>query len=41
MTDISNVFVSYLGGKMKKFPFSEGAIALETADISQVLKTMN
>ena len=28
--DISNVFVAYLSGKMKKFPFSEGAIALET-----------
>jgi methylenetetrahydrofolate reductase (NADPH) len=26
---------------MKKFPFSEGAIALETEDISQALITMN
>jgi methylenetetrahydrofolate reductase (NADPH) len=30
-----------LSGKIKKFPFSEGSIALETADISEMLVLMN
>ena len=41
VSDISSVFVAYLSGKMKKFPFSEGVLALETDDISQVLLQMN
>lgn len=35
--DMSDVFCAYLSGKIKKFPFSEGRIALETNDISDVL----
>lgn len=41
MADISKVFTSFLQGKIKKFPFSEGTIALETADISEILVRMN
>ena len=41
MEDVSNIFVNYLMGKIKKFPFSEGSIALETADISQILLSLN
>jgi methylenetetrahydrofolate reductase (NADPH) len=41
MEDISNIFVKYLQGKIKKFPFSEGSIALETADINQILISLN
>jgi methylenetetrahydrofolate reductase (NADPH) len=41
MEDLSNIFVKYLDGKIKKFPFSEGSIALETADISQILLSLN
>lgn len=40
-SDVSNVFVRFIQGKMKKFPFSEGAIALETEDISDILVKMN
>lgn len=38
---MSNVFVAYLTGKIKKFPFSEGRIALETNDICDVLVQLN
>ena len=41
MEDISKIFVKYLQGKIKKFPFSEGSIALETADINQILLSLN
>ena len=41
LDQVAAVFVSFITGKIKKFPFAEGAIALETADISDVLVKMN
>ena len=41
LEDMSKVFVNYLTGKIKKFPFAENPIAAETADISQILLEMN
>lgn len=41
LEDISKIFVKYLSGQIKKYPFSEGSIALETADISQILLSLN
>jgi len=41
LDDISDTFVKYLSGKIKKFPFSEGTIDLETADINQILLSLN
>jgi methylenetetrahydrofolate reductase (NADPH) len=38
---MSDVFISYLSGKIKKFPFSEGPIAAETSDISESLRELN
>jgi methylenetetrahydrofolate reductase (NADPH) len=34
MKDLSRVFVAYITGKIRKFPFCEGTIALETEDIN-------
>ena len=39
--DVSKIFVSYITGQIKKFPFSEGAIALETSQLTDVLVKMN
>ena len=39
--DVSKVFVDYVSGKVKKFPFSEGSLAEETNAISEALVTMN
>ena len=41
MEDLSSIFVAYITGKIRKFPFSEGSIALETEDISNVLVALN
>ncbi len=41
MTDLQFVFVSYIKGNIKKFPFSEGGLALETTDIKDLLISMN
>jgi len=41
LDDVSKVFVDYLSGKIKKFPFSEGALASETSTISEPLLKMN
>lgn len=41
LDDVSKVFTNYLSGQIKKFPFSEGSLALETADISEMLVLMN
>ena len=38
---MSKIFINYLTGKIKKFPFAENPIAAETADISQILLEMN
>jgi len=38
---MTEVFVNYLSGKIKKFPFSEGAIAPETFEISDILFELN
>jgi len=39
--EVAAVFVAYVSGKIKKFPFSEGSLALETADINADLVKMN
>lgn len=39
--DISQVFVDYLTGKIKKYPFSEGSLQLETKVIIDTLVNMN
>ena len=41
LTHASNVFINYLTGKIKKFPFAEGTLASETDDISDILLEMN
>lgn len=41
LDDVSKVFCAYLSGSIKKFPFCEGSIALETGEISESLKKMN
>jgi len=40
-SDVANVFVAYISGKIKKFPFSEGQLALETSDLTEILTKMN
>ena len=37
MQNVSKVFSDYITGKIKKFPFSEGALALETSVLTDVL----
>ena len=39
--DVIAVFVAYLQGKIKKFPFSEGSLAPETIDINDILLKLN
>jgi methylenetetrahydrofolate reductase (NADPH) len=39
--DIAEVFISYLTGKIKKYPFSEGSLQLETKVILDPLVLMN
>jgi len=41
LDEVAAVFVAYVSGKIKKFPFSEGSLALETADINDDLVKMN
>ena len=40
-SDVSKVFVAFLSGKIKKFPFAEGALSAETDDINQQLLKLN
>jgi methylenetetrahydrofolate reductase (NADPH) len=35
------VFVDFLSGKIKKFPFSEGSLSSETSDINTQLVKLN
>ena len=37
ITEMSKIFINYITGKIKKFPFAEGPIALETQDINEFL----
>ena len=39
--DVSKVFVGFLSGSIKKFPFSEGSLSSETSDINQQLLKLN
>jgi len=39
--DVVQVFVNYISGKIKKFPFCEGSLATETSEISDILVEMN
>jgi len=41
MRDVSEIFVKYITGEIKKFPFSEGTLAEETGEISDILLKMN
>ena len=41
LQDISNAFVSFVTGKIKKLPFSEGTMAVESEDINEVLVQLN
>lgn len=41
LRDVSQLFVRYLRGEVKKFPFSEGALQLETQHIIDFLVFMN
>jgi hypothetical protein len=41
LDDVKKVFIEYLSGKIKKFPFSEGSIASETYTMSDHLLKMN
>ena len=41
LADVSKVFTAYITGKIKKFPFSEGALALETSQLTDILEKMN
>jgi methylenetetrahydrofolate reductase (NADPH) len=41
LTQVSEVFSNYIQGKIKKFPFSEGQLALETSDLTDILVLMN
>lgn len=41
LSDISKVFTSYLTGKIKKYPFSEGSLQIETKEILDPLVKMN
>ncbi len=40
-SDISEVFINYLTGKIRKYPFSEGSLNPETNTILDQLKLMN
>ena len=40
-TQIAEVFQNYIQGKIKKFPFSEGQLAAETGDLTDILVLMN
>ena len=41
LADVSKLFVKYLTGEVKKFPFCEGALQLETQIIIDMLVNMN
>ena len=41
LKDISSVFVNYINGKIKKFPFSEGVLSTETGKMTKFLSNMN
>lgn len=40
-TMLGEVFTNYINGKIKKFPFSEGSLAPETNDLTDILTLMN
>jgi methylenetetrahydrofolate reductase (NADPH) len=39
--DVANVFINYLQGKIRKYPFSEGSLQSETDIIMDPLVNMN
>lgn len=39
--DVAKVFCDFIGGSIKKFPFSEGSLAEETGTISEALVNLN
>jgi len=41
LDDISKIFIDYLSGKIKKYPFSEGALASETNLLKDLLLKLN
>lgn len=40
-SQVAEVFTNYITGKIKKFPFSEGQLSLETSDLTEILTLMN
>jgi len=40
-SDISNIFCRYISRQIKKIPFSEGPLQLESDTIRQILLKMN
>lgn len=41
LSDISDIFIRYLKGEIKKYPFSEGSLQLETNVILETLIKLN
>ena len=41
LAEVSAVFKNFISGKLKKFPFSEGGLALETTDLTDTLLELN
>ena len=41
LSQVADVFINYLSGKLKKFPFSEGSLQAETSVILNPLIRMN
>lgn len=41
VSHVSEIFLKYLNGKLKKFPFSEGSLAPETNLLLDLLQKMN
>lgn len=41
LSQVSEVFSNYINGKIKRFPFSEGQLAPETNDLTDILTLMN
>jgi len=41
LDDVSRIFINYLNGKLKKYPFSEGSLAPETNLLLDLLQKLN
>lgn len=41
IVEVSDIFVKYVTRQIKKFPFSEGALQIESNQIRDMLQTLN